>query len=198
MEWLNSNQSSGYLFADVTPFSLHIDCRADSDLGWQMEGHSDNDWGKEHQCTKATLVTVASISDTMHPCINTYHLGPQPSSEQWGDQDDSGIRAAPLHWHPGYWRCSLPPPGSFTYYTLDICIIGCEWAPLNHVHVRVPHLWSSSVDLWLHTVKASQNYAMCSGTWLVTPAPQIYSEKYSNDRHLGPKETALSCDCQSQ
>ena len=32
-----------YVFVDAVPFSLHIDCRADTDLGWQVEGHSDND-----------------------------------------------------------------------------------------------------------------------------------------------------------
>lgn len=42
--------------------------------------------------------------------------GAQLGTEQWGDQDDRGIRTSPLCWHPGHWGCHLPSQGNKLSY----------------------------------------------------------------------------------
>ena len=65
-------------------------------------------------CTLSERGSVDNFSGACcYPYTTNMHVctGAQPGPEQWGDQDDSGIRATPLCWHPGHWSCHLPPPG---------------------------------------------------------------------------------------
>ena len=48
----------------IDAMPLHVDCRTDTNMGWQMEGHSKNDWGENYYCLFATVVSYNLL--TLH------------------------------------------------------------------------------------------------------------------------------------